>query len=498
VPNSIDGTAARDLVAEAAYVLAQIGVDLSRLAEEITLWATQEFGFVQLADEWSTGSSIMPQKKNPDVAELARGKAGRLIGHLAGLLATLKGLPLAYNRDLQEDKEPVFDAIDQLRVLLPAVAGLVATLEFRTDRLEQLAGAGFSLATDMADWLVRQHVPFAEAHEIAGKAVRYCEARGIDLPDLSEFQLAEISGQLRREVKEVLSVHGSIAARNGRGGTAGEQVVRQVEELAAALAGLPGLPGMPAFPDSVEEWLAPAAQGTAPPPGGRPAAGDSDRSSARPGEPVVSRGPADHVGAEPGRTGPALVGPGTGRIGAANVASGTRRIGSVGADAAADPGAAGRFRSPRLLTPGGFVTSGPTLPVDRLPTDDHTRRAAAKDQASGRAIYGQMVADIANGSGEQVIRSLRSLAAWEGPTDLGALAIKAKSGSVSALTDLLSLLSQGNAAVGQRARSFIDSDIQGAAAESLMRGLPEQASGAILRYIEQYRDYATRRYGPPT
>ena len=130
VANSIDGTAARDVVAEAAYVLAQVGVDLSRLSEEIVLWCTPEFGFVTLDDAWSTGSSIMPQKKNPDVAELARGKAGRLIGNLAGLLATLKGLPLAYNRDLQEDKEPVFDSVDQLGLLLPALAGLVETLTF--------------------------------------------------------------------------------------------------------------------------------------------------------------------------------------------------------------------------------------------------------------------------------------------------------------------------------------------------------------------------------
>ena len=193
VANSIDGTAARDLVAEAAYVLAQIAVDLSRLSEDVILWVTQEFGFARLADEWSTGSSIMPQKKNPDVAELARGKAGRLIGNLTGLLATLKGLPLAYNRDLQEDKEPVFDSVDQLLVLLPAVAGLVGTLTFDTDRLEQLAPRGFSLATDLADWLVRQRVPFAEAHEIAGAAVRYCESRGLELSELTAEQLAEIS-----------------------------------------------------------------------------------------------------------------------------------------------------------------------------------------------------------------------------------------------------------------------------------------------------------------
>ncbi|HMQ67336.1 MAG TPA: argininosuccinate lyase, partial [Arachnia sp.] len=179
VPNSIDGTAARDLIAEAAFVLAQIGVDLSRLSEDVILWCTAEFGFATLDDAWSTGSSIMPQKKNPDVAELARGKAGRLIGNLAGLLATLKGLPLAYNRDLQEDKEPVFDGLDQLHVLIPAVAGMVGTLTFHPERMAEVAPRGFSLATDVADHLVRQGVPFAVAHEVAGESVRYCEQRGL-------------------------------------------------------------------------------------------------------------------------------------------------------------------------------------------------------------------------------------------------------------------------------------------------------------------------------
>ena len=159
VENSIDGTASRDVVAEFAFVAAMIGVDLSRLAEEVVLWATKEFGFVRLDDAYSTGSSIMPQKKNPDVAELARGKAGRLVGDLTGLLTTLKGLPLAYNRDLQEDKEPVFDQVDTLGVLLPAVAGMVATLAFDTPRMAELAPQGFSLATDVAEWLVRQGVP---------------------------------------------------------------------------------------------------------------------------------------------------------------------------------------------------------------------------------------------------------------------------------------------------------------------------------------------------
>lgn len=235
VPNSIDGTAARDLVAEEAYVLAQIAVDISRLAEDVILWCTHEFGFATLDDAWSTGSSIMPQKKNPDVAELARGKAGRLIGNLAGLLATLKGLPLAYNRDLQEDKEPVFDGLDQLGVLVPAVTGMVATLTFHHDRMAELAPRGFALATDVADWLVRQRVPFARAHEIAGACVRFCEARGIELSDLTEEQLAEISSELGSGVLEVLTAEGSVASRNGRGGTAPDRVREQLAELRAAL-----------------------------------------------------------------------------------------------------------------------------------------------------------------------------------------------------------------------------------------------------------------------
>ncbi|MGC3954032.1 MAG: argininosuccinate lyase [Propionicimonas sp.] len=238
VPNSIDGTAARDLVAEQAYVLAQIAVDVSRLAEDVILWCTHEFGFARLDDAWSTGSSIMPQKKNPDVAELARGKAGRLIGNLAGLLATLKGLPLAYNRDLQEDKEPVFDGLDQLAVLLPAVAGMVATLTFNTERMATLAPRGFSLATDVADWLVRRRVPFAVAHEIAGAAVRYCEARALELGDLTPAQLAEISPELTAEVQAVLTVEGSVAARSARGGTAPAAVRAQLAELRAAVAAL--------------------------------------------------------------------------------------------------------------------------------------------------------------------------------------------------------------------------------------------------------------------
>jgi argininosuccinate lyase len=230
-PNSIDGTAARDFVAEFCFVTAMTGVDLSRLAEEIVIWTTAEFGFVRLDDGYSTGSSIMPQKKNPDIAELTRGKSGRLIGHLTGLLATLKGLPLAYNRDLQEDKEPVFDSVDTLLVVLPAVTGMVATLTFDTARLTTLAPQGFSLATDVAEWLVRGGVPFREAHEIAGAAVRRCEELGCDLPDLTDEQLAELSTYLTPGVRAVLTVEGSVSSRDGRGGTAPERVREQLSEL---------------------------------------------------------------------------------------------------------------------------------------------------------------------------------------------------------------------------------------------------------------------------
>lgn len=232
-PNSIDGTAGRDVVAEFAFVAAMVGVDLSRLSEDVILWATKEFGFVRLDDAYSTGSSIMPQKKNPDVAELARGKAGRVIGDLAGLLATLKGLPLAYNRDLQEDKEPVFDQVDTLDVLLPAVAGMVATLRFDTARMADLAPQGFALATDIAEWLVRTGVPFRVAHELAGACVRACEARGIELWDLTDDDLAVISPHLTPDVRQVLTVEGSLASRSAVGGTA---PVRVAEQLVAARA----------------------------------------------------------------------------------------------------------------------------------------------------------------------------------------------------------------------------------------------------------------------
>ncbi|WP_029115681.1 argininosuccinate lyase [Mycobacterium sp. URHB0044] len=226
--NSIDATASRDFAAEAAFVLAMIAVDLSRLAEDVILWSTTEFGYVRLHDAWSTGSSIMPQKKNPDIAELARGKSGRLIGNLTGLLATLKAQPLAYNRDLQEDKEPLFDSVGQLELLLPAMAGLVGTLLFDTDRMAELAPLGYTLATDVAEWLVRQGIPFRVAHEAAGAAVRAAEARGVGLEELADAELAGIHPGLTAEVREVLTVEGSVHSRDSRGGTSPIQVAKQL------------------------------------------------------------------------------------------------------------------------------------------------------------------------------------------------------------------------------------------------------------------------------
>jgi argininosuccinate lyase len=229
--NSIDAVSARDGVAEFCFVAAMVGIDLSRLAEDLVVWATPEFGFVTLPDAWSTGSSIMPQKRNPDIAELARGKAGRLIGDLTGLLATLKAQPLAYNRDLQEDKEPVFDAVDTLELLLPALTGLVANLSFDTERMAARAARGNVLATDLAEWLVRGGMPFREAHELAGSCVRRAEDRGVELGELTDDELAAISPRLTPDVRAALTVDGSVTARDARGGTAPVRVREQLAEL---------------------------------------------------------------------------------------------------------------------------------------------------------------------------------------------------------------------------------------------------------------------------
>lgn len=235
--NSLDGTAARDFASETAFVLTQIAVDMSRLSEEIIYWCTPEYGYVTLDDAWSTGSSIMPQKKNPDVPELTRGKTGRLIGNLAGLLSTLKAQPLAYNRDLQEDKEPIVDSVAQLNLLLPAMTGLIETLTFHEERMRELAPRGFTLATDLAEWMVRQGVPFREAHEASGACVQIAEARGVDLVDLTDEELAGVDKRLLPEVREVLTIDGAVASRSTKGGTAGVRVVEQrekVRECAAA------------------------------------------------------------------------------------------------------------------------------------------------------------------------------------------------------------------------------------------------------------------------
>jgi argininosuccinate lyase len=235
IPNSIDAVGDRDFVAEFLFVAAMVGVHLSRLGEEICLWASREFAWATLDDAWSTGSSIMPQKKNPDIAELARGKSGRLIGHLTGILATLKGLPFAYNRDLQEDKEPVFDAVDTLLLVLPAMAGSVATLRFDTARMTSAAPEGFALATEIAEWLVAQGMPFREAHEVSGACVRAAEVRGVELWDLTDAELAAASPALTPAVTPAvrarLSAPAAVAARSGFGGTAPARVREQLADL---------------------------------------------------------------------------------------------------------------------------------------------------------------------------------------------------------------------------------------------------------------------------
>jgi argininosuccinate lyase len=234
--NSIDAVSDRDFAAEFLFVAAMIGIHLSRLGEEVVLWSSREFRWVELDDAFSTGSSIMPQKKNPDVAELARGKSGRLIGHLTGLLVTLKGLPLAYDRDLQEDKEPVFDAVDTLLVVLPATAGMIATMRVDVDRLEASTPEGFALATDVAEYLVRQGVVFRDAHEAVGRLVAWCSEHGCDLHEVSDADLLALDPHLTPDIRSVLSVQGALEARSTPGGTAPVRVAEQLVEVRAELA----------------------------------------------------------------------------------------------------------------------------------------------------------------------------------------------------------------------------------------------------------------------
>jgi argininosuccinate lyase len=235
--NSMDAVADRDFAAEFCFAAALTGVHLSRLGEEVVLWTSHEFGWAEIDDAYATGSSIMPQKKNADVAELARGKAGRLIGGLTGLLATLKGLPLTYNRDLQEDKEPVFDAVDTLLLVLPAMAGLVSSMNFHIKRIARAAAVGHSLATDLAELLVRRGVPFREAHEAVGHLVIWCEVNDCELEEVSDEDLAKVSVHLTPDVRSVLSVDGALAARSTFGGTAPARVAQQLADLRQVVQG---------------------------------------------------------------------------------------------------------------------------------------------------------------------------------------------------------------------------------------------------------------------
>jgi argininosuccinate lyase len=228
--NSIDAVSDRDYVAEALFIFAMIGNHLSRIGEEWTLWSSQEFAWAKVADAYSTGSSIMPQKKNPDMAELARGKSGRLVGNLMSVLTMLKGLPFAYNRDLQEDKEPLFDSIDTLLLVLPAVTGMVATTNFDREKMALAAPTGFSLATEIADYLAKKKVPFAQAHDAAGKCVALCESSDRQLHQLTDAEFSAIHPELDGGVRDVLTVHGALSSRTTSGGTAPLLVAQQIEE----------------------------------------------------------------------------------------------------------------------------------------------------------------------------------------------------------------------------------------------------------------------------
>ncbi|CRM16161.1 Argininosuccinate lyase [Pseudomonas sp. 37 R 15] len=234
--NSIDAVASRDHVAEFLFVAGMLGVNISRLSEEFCLWSSRQFRWVVLDDAYATGSSIMPQKKNPDIAELARGKAGRLIGNLTGLMSTLKSLPLSYNRDLSEDKHSVLDSVDTLLLVLPAMAGMVATMKVQVEELRRQAPMGFTLATEVADWLATRGVPFKEAHEITGALVQACEKHEIELWEASPAMLAQVDARLTPEVRDCLTLEAAIAARSGWGGTAPERVKEQMARLKVALA----------------------------------------------------------------------------------------------------------------------------------------------------------------------------------------------------------------------------------------------------------------------
>jgi argininosuccinate lyase len=232
-PNSLDAVSDRDYVLEYLAAAAIAGMHLSRLCADLTLWATAEFGFVEFADAFATGSSIMPQKKNPDVAELVRGKSGRLYGNLVAVLTTMKGLPLAYNSDMQEDKEPLFDSVDTLEAVLGVLPPLLTSLTFRTDRMRAAAGEHYATATDLADYLVRKGLPFRQAHEVVGKAVRHALERGVGLESLSLETLRGFSPLIAEDVRDALTVEASLRARAVSGGTAPAAVAVALAEARA-------------------------------------------------------------------------------------------------------------------------------------------------------------------------------------------------------------------------------------------------------------------------
>jgi argininosuccinate lyase len=229
--NSLDAVSDRDFAAELLAVLAILGMHLSRFADEIVLWSSQQFGFVELPDAFATGSSMMPQKKNPDVAELIRGKSGRLYGNLLALLTVLKGLPLAYNRDLQEDKAPVFDSVDTVIASLDVLTALVPRLRVRADRMRAAAAAGYTLATELADYLAGKGVPFREAHGIVGAIVQAAISQGRMLEDLSLAELRRFSPAFGRDVRRWLSPEAAVKRRRAVGGTAPANVERRLKAL---------------------------------------------------------------------------------------------------------------------------------------------------------------------------------------------------------------------------------------------------------------------------
>ena len=231
--NSLDGVSDRDYAIELLSALSVLMMHLSRFSEEIILWCSWEFKFIELDDAYSTGSSIMPQKKNPDVAELARGKTGRVYGHLMGLLTTMKGLPLAYNKDMQEDKEPVFDAVDTVKLCLPVFTGMIATMKVLPENMRRAASAGFINATDCADYLTKKGLPFRDAYTVVGNLVYYCTERGKGLEDLSLEELRQISPLFDGDVYEALGLEACMGQRKSWGGPAPEETARQIQSLEA-------------------------------------------------------------------------------------------------------------------------------------------------------------------------------------------------------------------------------------------------------------------------